>query len=43
VVYQHQSEKIIAVIRAPRKLRIVSHNFYYHFWGQHYCWTGTSI
>ena len=36
-------KQFVAAIRAPRNFRMVFYNFFYHFWGQYYCWTETNV
>ena len=34
---------LIVAIGAPKQFRMVFNKSWYYFWGQHYCWTATSI
>jgi len=43
IVYKTTWNKFIAAIRVPRIFRMVFYNFFYYFWGQHCCWTETSM
>ena len=43
IVYKTTWNKFIAAIRAPRGFIMVFYNFCYYFWGQHCCWTKTSV
>jgi len=44
MVYQHRTETYLLQLFAhPETSDCFFYNFWYYFWGQHRCWTETSI